>query len=127
MGQRQINRKAEGKTSAFFIVFIEAPFLPRSRRSSISISALAICRGSMNSGPVGFWLQPSPWLRRKGRFGSVKVLKPAPSPKPRQKPQIPAHRHIFSINALVIQGLSNPGTKKPFRIAQPFGLSARRS
>ena len=47
----------------------------------------------MNSGLFGFWL----------RFGSVTGLfKPAPSPKPRQKPKIlAAHRYIFSVNALV--------------------------
>jgi (S)-ureidoglycine aminohydrolase len=46
----------------------------------------------MNSGLFDFWL----------RFGSVTGLfKPAPSPKPRQKPKIPAaHRYIFSVNAL---------------------------
>jgi hypothetical protein len=55
----------------------------------------------MNSGLFGFWLPPSPRLRRTGRFGSVTGLfKPAPSPKPRQKPKIPAaHRYIFSVNA----------------------------
>jgi hypothetical protein len=41
---------------------------------------------------LGFWL----------RFGSVTgFFKPAPSPKPRQKPKIlAAHRYIFSVNAL---------------------------
>ena len=44
------------------------------------------------SGLFGLWL----------RFGSVTgFFKPAPSPKPRQKPKIPAaHRYIFSVNAL---------------------------
>jgi hypothetical protein len=43
-----------------------------------------------DSGLFGFWL----------RFGSVTgFIKPAPSPKPRQKPKIlAAHRHIFSVN-----------------------------
>jgi hypothetical protein len=32
---------------------------------------------------------------------SYRVFKPAPSPKPRQKPKIlAAHRYIFSVNAL---------------------------
>jgi hypothetical protein len=48
-----------------------------------------------NSGLFGFWL----------RFGSVTgFFKPAPSPKPRQKPKIPAaHRYIFSVNALTFE------------------------
>src|SRR6185437_11453682 len=56
----------------------------------------------MDSGLFGFWLPPSPRLRRTGRFGSVTgFFKPAPSPKPRQKPKIlAAHRYIFSVNAL---------------------------
>lgn len=47
----------------------------------------------MDSGLFGFWL----------RFGSVTgFFKPAPSPKPRQKPKIlAAHRYIFSVNALI--------------------------
>jgi hypothetical protein len=46
----------------------------------------------VDSGLFGFWL----------RFGSVTgFFKPAPSPKPRQKPKIlAAHRYIFSVNAL---------------------------
>jgi hypothetical protein len=50
----------------------------------------------MNSGLFGFWL----------RFGSVTgFFKPAPSPKPRQKPKIlAAHRYIFSVNAPKISG-----------------------
>jgi len=46
----------------------------------------------MNSGLFGFWLC----------FGSVTgFFKPAPSPKPRQKPKIlAAHRYIFYVNAL---------------------------
>jgi tetratricopeptide (TPR) repeat protein len=46
------------------------------------------------SGLLGCWL----------RFGSVTgFFKPAPSPKPRQKPKIlAAHRYIFSVNALII-------------------------
>jgi hypothetical protein len=45
-----------------------------------------------NSGLFGFWR----------RFGSVTgFCKPAPSPKPRQKPKIlAAPRYIFSVNAL---------------------------
>jgi len=52
----------------------------------------------MNSGLFGFWR----------RFGSVAGLfKPAPSPKPRQKPKIPAaHRYIFSVNALAANSKS---------------------
>jgi hypothetical protein len=47
------------------------------------------------SGLFGFWR----------RFGSVTgFFKPAPSPKPRQKPKILApHRYIFSVNALAIK------------------------
>jgi hypothetical protein len=58
------------------------------------------------SGLFGFWLPPSPRLRRTGRFSSVAgFFKPAPSPKPRQKPKIlTAHRDIFSVNALIIIG-----------------------
>ena len=46
----------------------------------------------MDSGLFGFW----------PRFSSVTgFFKPAPSPKPRQKPKIlAAHRYIFSVNAL---------------------------
>src|SRR6185437_1728345 len=49
-------------------------------------------RNSGHSGLFDFWL----------RFGSVTgFFKPAPSPKPRQKPKIlAAHRYIFSVNAL---------------------------
>jgi hypothetical protein len=48
--------------------------------------------GPADSGLLGFWL----------RFGSITgFFKPAPSPKPRQKPKIlAAHRYIFSVNAL---------------------------
>ena len=44
-----------------------------------------------DSGLLGFWL----------RFGSVSgFFKPAPSPKPRQKPKIlAAHPYIVSVNA----------------------------
>ena len=47
--------------------------------------------GPIESGLFGLWL----------RFGSVTgFFKPAPSPKPRQKPKIlAAHRYIFSVNA----------------------------
>ncbi|HEX4263450.1 MAG TPA: hypothetical protein VH597_03850 [Verrucomicrobiae bacterium] len=47
---------------------------------------------STDNGLFGFWR----------RFGSVTgFFKPAPSPKPRQKPKIlAAHRYIFSVNAL---------------------------
>jgi hypothetical protein len=60
------------------------------------------------SGLFGFWLPPSPRLRRTGRLSSVAgFCKPAPSPKPRQKPKIlAAHRYIFSVNALVIKTVS---------------------
>jgi len=58
----------------------------------------------MNSGLFDFWL----------RFGSVTGLfKPAPSPKPRQKPKIlAAHRYIFSVNALVEHTLEDEGYGK---------------
>jgi hypothetical protein len=48
-----------------------------------------------DSGLFGFWR----------RFGSVTgFFKPAPSPKPCQKPKIlAAHRYIFSVNALAIK------------------------
>jgi hypothetical protein len=48
-----------------------------------------------DSGLFGFWR----------RFGSVTgFFKPAPSPKPCQKPKtLAAHRYIFSVNALVIK------------------------
>src|SRR6185312_17241842 len=51
-----------------------------------------MCFGRIDSGLFDFWL----------RFGSVTgFFKPAPSPKPRQKPKILApHRYIFSVNAL---------------------------
>jgi len=50
--------------------------------------------GPVDSGLFDFWL----------RFGSVTgFFKPAPSPKPRPKSKIlAAHRHIISVNALVI-------------------------
>jgi hypothetical protein len=51
----------------------------------------------MKSGLFGFWLLASFRL-------SHRVFKPAPSPKPRQKPKIlAAHRYIFSVNALAIE------------------------
>jgi len=52
--------------------------------------------GPIDGGLFGFWL----------RFGSVTgFCKPAPSPKPRQKPKIlAAHRYIFSVNALGLAG-----------------------
>ena len=54
-----------------------------------------------DSGLLGFWL----------RFGSVAgFFKPAPSPKPRQKPKILAvHRYIFSVNALAVAALVQIG------------------
>jgi hypothetical protein len=56
----------------------------------------------MDGGLFDFWLQPSPRLRRTGRFGSVTgFFKPAPSPKPRQKSKIlAAHRYVIFVNAL---------------------------
>jgi hypothetical protein len=56
--------------------------------------------GGVDSGLFDFWL----------RFGSITgCIKPAPSPKPRQKSKIlAAHRHIISVNALV-RG-SRPGS-----------------
>jgi hypothetical protein len=53
---------------------------------------------SADSGLFGFWR----------RFGSVTgIFKPAPSPKPCQKPKIlAAHRYIFSVNALAKNILS---------------------
>jgi len=58
-----------------------------------SCSDVLVC--PMDSGLFGFWL----------RFASVtEFFKPAPSPKPRQKPKIlAAHRYIFSVNALDIE------------------------
>ena len=49
----------------------------------------------IGSGVFGFWL----------RFGSVTgFFKPAPSPKPRQKPKTLApHRYIISVNALKVR------------------------
>ena len=54
-----------------------------------------------DSGLLGFW----------HRFGSVTgFFKPAPSPKPRQKPKIlAAHYYIFSVNALKTRGVKHWG------------------
>ena len=56
------------------------------------------------SGLFGLWL----------RFGSVTgFFKPAPSPKPRQKPKIPAaHRYIFSVNALGVEIVTFPSPSR---------------
>src|ERR1700751_3884595 len=79
---------------------------------------------SADSGLFGFWL----------RFGSVTgFFKPAPSPKPRQKPKIlAAHRYIFSINALIssfkmvrLQKFLADSGSSPGRAGEQFILEGR--
>jgi hypothetical protein len=89
-------------------------------------------KGPVSSGLFGFRLPPTPRLRRTSRFGSVTgFFKPAPSPKPRQKPKIlAAHRYIFSVNALILSlGLwqlnRTPARAADFDGAKPFVVTVK--
>jgi hypothetical protein len=52
------------------------------------------------------------WVLASFRL-SLRVFKPAPSPKPHQNPKIlAAHRYIFFVNALARRGPADGGARK---------------